>query len=168
MESEISDNQLNESISKVEKFYFELSNEDFFGCEFSPDLTHEFKLKNIAYLNNEQNYLIATDSFDFQLEIKVFEKTDKKDQVIAVFSRSCNICGQCPPEYKFFKIIDSGLEDITTSIFDRTTLEKNLNVSHLVGYQLNDNDLIVVTNCETEEVIAHLDFYNDQFKIKEF
>jgi len=144
-------NSESKNYSEIEQLYLDLPFDDYFGCEFTPETTEAFRIKNILNLKKNNNYLHASDSFDFNFEIKLFENKWGYDKVVAVFSRQCNIGGQCPPSYKFYNVTDNNWNDITSSVFKIKDYEAEMNLNMPIGYKIEaNNNEIMAVSCEDE------------------
>lgn len=86
----------------IEQYYFMLPAEDYFNCEFNPMPDAAFRKKYIIKSNVKNGYLVASDKNDFSIEMALFKDKINGRDIIAVFSRGCNIGGQCPPRYDFW------------------------------------------------------------------
>lgn len=139
--------------TNIEDYYLNIPAKELFICEKSINPNQEFRKKYIVKKDIKNGYLLATDSVDFKLEMALFKDKLLNRDVIGVFSRPCNIGGQCPSSYDFWTVKDSKWINITKEVIDleniTSTIEKEKEI--IAGFRLPETGTsIFVIDCENE------------------
>lgn len=135
----------------IEDYYLNIPDNGYFSCEFQSESNKEWRKKHIIKRNIKNGYLLATDSSDFTIELALFKDKKKQRDIIAVFSRSCNVGGQCPPQYHFWTLESGHWKNITDEVFeiDKITKQIETNSNSIIGFKLPEfGTNIIVINCD--------------------
>ncbi|MBO9698556.1 MAG: hypothetical protein J7604_00020 [Sporocytophaga sp.] len=153
----------------IEQYYFMLPAEDYFNCEFSPKPDATFRKMYIIKSNVKNGYLVASDKNDFSIEMALFKDKIIGRDIIAVFSRGCNIGGQCPPRYDFWTYKNKQWFNVTKELVNLESVSKKVEQESgsIPGYLLPELGTdIKVVECDSKKDLGYrLKWVNSKFEL---